>query len=310
MRGRGSDADDPIDDAAPTTPEPERQESEGGQARDDGGRFVPAEKLVPESAASRREKQWQERVSAYVKPIEERLTGEVSSYKQQLEQERQARAEQAQALANLRGQIEAMQRQPAQRQEAQQGPDPDKLFAEADAALQANDYVTHKAKERAAYAAMADRRAADAVRVAREEWQRNQAPQMPLHIQQLMMQHPHVAAAQDKGTRMVRRIAEELEDEGMQPSPALLQKAFQLANEKLKPKAAPARPQFGQEGAAALAGIPTQRAGSGGTAAVTDGVKLTDAQWDAYQAGKKRGEWKSPDEYLKWADPHKHGLVK
>src|SRR5687767_14156268 len=195
VSGRASDADQPLDDGPADDGAQEQQgapEAEGAE-RDDAGRFVPAAALVPESAASRRERHWQERVSAHVKPIEERLTGEIQTYKQQLEQERQARADQAQAVARLQGQIEAMQRQPVQQQSQQQGPDPTELRRKAREALQANNIDEYERLNAEALEVVADRKAEARIKQFQEQFQRTQAPQLPPHIQQMLYQSPNVA---------------------------------------------------------------------------------------------------------------------
>lgn len=289
-------------------PEPEEAAPVSeGQPRDDAGQFVPAEKLVPESPASRRDRLWQERVAAATKPIEERFTNELKTRDEQLAQERQARSEHSRELARLQGMIEAMQRQPAQQQTPQaQGPDPDKLFAEADEALTRNDINGYHAKQRAGYVALAAKQAKEAAAEVRQEMQRQQASQLPPHIQSLLMQHPNVASAGQKGAREVLRAEEDLADEGMAQGYARTQKAFQVANEKLAPKTKPTAPSYSRESAAALSVPPTGRPGPAGGRAEGDGVRLNEAQMVAMKAGG----FKDAADYLKWSDPHKHGMVK
>jgi hypothetical protein len=306
VTGRNSDEGQPLDDDAHEAAPAEREAPPEHPTEQD--RTVPASQLLPETAASRRERLWQERVHAQVKPIEERFTNELRTRDEQLAAERQARAQQAETLARLQGQIEAMQRQPAQQQAQPQGPDPDKLFADADEALRNNDISGYHAKQRAAYQVLATRQAQEAARQVREEIQRSLPPQVPPQIQALLFNSPHVRDAGDKGIRAVIRMEQELEDEGVPQGYARTAEAFKRVNEKLTPKAKatpPARPQYSQDAAAALSAIPTSRgaASSGGEG----DVKLTTAQWAAYKAD---GTFKSPAEYLQWADPHKFGLIK
>lgn len=299
-------------------PEAEATETatEGGdqQARNEAGQFVPAEKLQPETAASRRERQWQERVSNYVKPIEERLTGEVNTYKQQLEEERRQRAEQAQALARLQGQIEAMQRQPATQPQAQQpqGPDPAELRRKAREALRADNIDEYERLHAEANEIIADRKAEARVKAFQQEFQKNLPPQVPPHIQSLLYQSPNVAAAGDKGIATVVHLERGLElglvpgEPTMPPGYARTQRAFQLANESLGPKKTtpPAAPAYSRESASALSGVPTGRPGP--SAARGEGVRLNAAQ----EAAMKAGGFKDAEEYLKWTDPHKYGMVR
>jgi hypothetical protein len=307
VSGRGSEADQPLDDELPGDAAPAEQEAapEAGEE----SRTVPASQLLPETAASRRERQWQERVSAHVKPLEERLTAEVQTARQQVEEERRQRQEQATELARMRGMIEAMQRQSQQGQQAQPAVDTKRLFADAKQLLGSGDIDGYHAKLMEANEAIADQKAEARAKVMRDEFQRSQPAQVPPHIQQLIYQSPNVAAAGDKGFRAVIRMEQELEDDGMAQGYARTQKAFQTVNERLgkaKTPTPPARPSYSQDSAAALSAIPTSRGTASGGGNEGD-VKLTPAQWAAYKADPS---FKSPAEYLKWADPHKHGLVK
>lgn len=299
VSGKGNDDHTDPPDVEPETP--------AAQPRDDAGQFVPAEKLQPETPTSRRDRLWQERVANYVKPIEEKWNTERQTYQQQLEEERRQRQELATEMARTRGMLEAMQRQPMQQaqQQTATGPDPDKLYAEADDLLQKNDIRGYHAKLREANRAEAQKLADDRVKAAREEWQRSQQPQLPPHVQALMMQHPNVLAAGDKGMRKVIRIDQDLEDEGMPPGYARQVEAFKRANEALAAKKPPAAPSYSTESRAALAAVPTGRS-SGSAAAASEGVRLTPAQ----EVAMKAGGFKDAAEYLKWSDPHRYGLIK
>ena len=270
------------------------------------GEFVPAAALVPESPTSRRDRQWRERVEQHLKPIKEEWTQKEQTYQQQLEAERRERQQQAEELARMRGAIETMQRQPQQTQQAAPRLDPEKLYAEADAALEANDIRTYNQKNRAAARLEAEIAAEAKVAAARQEFERRIPAQLPPHIQTAMYQNQHVAAAGEKGIRAVIRMEQELEDDGMPPGPARTQKAFQLVNEKLgKAGKAPARPAYSQDSAAALAGIPTGRAPAGGGRGSEEGVRLTAAESAAAKAAGM-----SAEEFTKWKDPHRYGLIK
>lgn len=291
--------DAPAEGADDAAPAPERERNEQGQ-------FVPAEKLQPETPQSRRDKQWQERVAAAFEPLKKDFEGKLTASQQALEELRQQRLQDQQERARLQGMLEAMQRQPPQQQQQQPaGPDPEKLFEEATAALNANDFGAYQSKQRAAFAALANRQAQEAVRMAREEWQKSQPPQIPPHIQVLLMQNPNVAAAGDRGIRKVLRTADDLADDGMDRQQALTE-AFRRTNESLKPKTAPAPQQFTSQAASALAGVPTGRPGPTGGGGKQDGVQLTAAQEAAYQATKS--QWKDRAEYLQWSTPGKYGL--
>lgn len=311
MRGSTGEEhiDQPGDDPPEETQEAQPAEETGGQERDDAGRFVPAEKLQPETAASRRERQWAERVQKYTKPLEEKWNTERQTYEQKLADEARQRAEHAQEIARLRGMVEAIQQQPRQ-QQAQQppGPDPEKLYEEADAALAANDFQKWRKLTREANRIEAERVADAKVKAAREEWQRSQPPSLPPHIQALMFKHTNVAVAQQRGIQAVMLKEQELAFGGMPEGAARTAKAFELADAMLagQQKQPPARPAYSQETASSLAGIPTNRPAAGGSGSSADGVTLTPAQ----EAAWKAGGFKSREEYLKWQDPHKFGLIK
>jgi hypothetical protein len=298
--GNGDQHIDPPEAETPAEPAAE------GQPRDDAGQFVPAAALVPETQDSRRKRIWQERVAEATKPIEERFTKELSARDEQLAEERRQRSEQAQTLARLQGQIEAMQRQPvAQAPQQAQGPDPTELRRKAREALQGGNIDEYERLRDEAAEIIADRKAEARVKALQQEMQRSQATQLPPHIQGLLMQHPTVANAGPKGAREVGRAREDLMDEGMQPGYALDAEAFKRASEKLAPKAKPAAPAYSRESASALAGVPTGRPGPAGGRAEGD-VKLNDAQ----EATWKAAGFKSREEYVKWQDPHKYGLVR
>ncbi len=121
--GDGSQHIDPPEaDAAPPV-------ADDGKGRGDDGRFVPAAQLQPETQASRRERQWQERVNTVVEPMRKEWGDKLTAAETRLEEERRARQEHATELARMRGMLEAMQRQPQQAPQQAQGPDPDALFA-------------------------------------------------------------------------------------------------------------------------------------------------------------------------------------
>lgn len=282
----------------------EPEQAEGAAPSDEG--FVPAAQLVPETQASRRERLWKERVEGHLAPIKEEWNKKEQTYQQQLEEERRQRQEQAQMLARLQGQFEAMQRQPQAVQQVPSRPDPAKLYEEAEAALANNDIRGYHAKNREAMKLEAEALADSKISAVRAELQKQIPPQMPPHIQQLMFQNPAVAAAGERGVRALIRMEQELEDEGVPPGYARTKQAFEAVNAKLaKPKAQP-RQQFSQESAAALSGIPTARASTGTAPSSEEGVRLNDAQ----KAAMKAGGFKSAEEYMKWTDPHKYGLVK
>ncbi len=290
--------------------DPPEPEGEGAapeeQARDDAGQFVPAERLQPETVESRRARKQRENFEGYVKPMKEEWDNERKTYQQKLDERDQRDREQAQELARLRGAMEMLQRQPQQQQAAQPAlPDPDRLQAEADAALEKNDLRTYHAKTREVARAEAAIIMANERKQFQQEMERRIPPQVPQHIQGLIMQHPAIAAAGDKGMRAVIRADQELEDEGVPAGYERQKQAFARAAEKFGVKKPPARPAYSTDSREALAAIPTGRP-SATAQGDAPGVRLTAAQ----EAARRAGGFKDAEEYLKWNDPHKYGLVK
>lgn len=303
----GKDGSEHIDAPEPGAPEAPAPESEG-RSRDDGGRFVPASKLQPEeSAESRRNKVWQERVEAHVKPLKEEWETSRRTYETRLEEAERRDRERAEEIARMRGAIEAMQRMPQQQAQQQSGPDPEKLRAEADAALDAGNMSLWRQKDREATRAEIAQATAE-VRKLVEQQQRQQPQGIPFEIQEKLIQHPHVRNAGAKGARAVVRAREDLHDEGYRGADLEARtwaKAEAELAAKAKASAAPARPQYSQDAAAALSARPTNRPAGGG-GGQEDGVTLTPQQ----EAAWKAGGFKSREEYLKWQDPEKYNLIK
>lgn len=302
----GSDPNAHID-----PPEPEEAPAAAettDRERNEQGQFVPAEKLQPETAASRRERLWRERVEAAVAPMKQEWEGKLTASERALEELRQERARDAQERARLQGMLETLQRQPQQApQPQQQGPDPAELRRQAKAQLQAGNFDEYDRLNFEANEIIADRKAEAKLKAFREEMQRNQPAQLPPHIQALMFQNQHVMGAGEKGIRKVLRAADDLVDDGMDRQSALVE-AFRRTNEAMAPKKTPTAPTYSRESASALAGVPTGRPGAGPAGNSGDGVRLTDAQEAAYNATKSM--WKDRADYLKWSDPGKYGLTK
>lgn len=302
VSGRASDADSPLDDIpAGQDPAP----VDDAAPADTGG---DAPDLLPETAASRRERMWLERVQAHTKPLEERFQQETARYQQQLEAERQARQAQAEQLARLQGSLEEMRRG-SQQQTQQQGPDPAELRRKSREALAAGNLDEYERLRDQAVdiviERVADRKAEERVKAAREEWQRTYQPPVPQPLQKLLDSHPTVAQAGQEGFQMVLATAKRLPQ-----TPDVLSKAFAKVEKFLSgdqsPATPPARPQFSQDSAAALSGIPTNRGASGAPGGDTGEPKLTQAQEAAFRAGG----FKTRKEYLAWSDPHANGLLR
>jgi hypothetical protein len=303
--------------AEPQTPE---APTENGQPRADDGTFVSAAELVPEPPLSRREKarrEVEETIKTQLAEFEKRTAAERQSWQQSLEQERQERQRLAQEHARLQGALEEMRSRPATpAAPVQQGPDPDDLRRQARKALGENNYEEYERLNGQAYRIEARKEAEAALKpqldAMKAEMEKRIQPQMPPHIQTLMMAHRNVAMAGPSGIQAVIAEKQRLDvyrrDLPDQQREAM---AFDLADKALAAAQQSSRPAgFDQSAAAALSGVTPSRNGSGGGGGGNepDGVRLTEAQEAVYQ--KSRGLFKNRAEYLKWQDPHKYGLAK
>lgn len=303
--GEGGTSRETGEESAPA-PEPEKQEPEAK------GEFVPYSAVEKQArqpgsrrsrAAAETEALVNERLTGALKPLEEKWTTERQTYQQQI-------AQQNEALARLHGQMEAMQRMPAPVPAPKpELPDPDKLMAEAEAALDAKDIRQYHAKMAAAGAARAERIADERVATVRKELEGRIPQQMPQEVQFLMAQHRNVALAGQQGIDAVMLKDKELELYRYPRSPQRLAKAFELADQFLAnvngQGARSSRQTYSQDAAQALSAVPTTRPASGGGAGGNgeDGVTLTPLQLETIKnLGWSRAEyvrWINPDRWIK-----------
>jgi hypothetical protein len=294
----------PVEETTSQYTAPERAE----RARAEDGTFVPAEKLKPETRRTRAKEQISTEVETWRKNFEETVTRERQTWQQEREADRARLQQQAEAMARMQGALEEMRSRPVYQAPQQQGPDPKKLFAEAKAALAAGNMDEYHDRQMAAYEAMAEAKAANAVKTAQTEWQRTQPPQIRPDVMALLGVHPNVAkVGLDRGLAFVANKEDTLALYGWQKGPQRTAKAFELAEKELAAgQQQGGRPAgFDQGAAAALSGAPSARGGAptngGGNAA---GVHLTGERLEA-----QRRSGMSPEDYVKWSDPHKYGLV-
>lgn len=302
--GEGGAPRETGEESAAPAHEPAKQEPEAK------GEFVPYAEVDKQTrqpgsrrsraAAAETEALITERLTGALKPFEERWGTERQTYQQQI-------AQQNEALARLSGQLEAMQRMPATAPPPKPDlPDPDKLMAEAEAALDAKDIRTYHQKMAAAGAARAERIADDRVAAVRKELEGRIPQQLPQEVQFLMGQHRNVAMAGQQGIEAVMLKDRELALYRHPQSPQRLAKAFELADKFLASvngqAAQSSRQTYSQDAATALAAVPTTRPASGGGAGGSgeDGVTLTPLQLETI----KNLGW-SKQEYVKWLNPEK-----
>ncbi len=299
--GGGGSPRESAEPAADTgAPEPEKKEPE------EKGEFVPYSAVTQQRqpgsrrgrAAAEMEEMITSKVTGAIKPLEERWGTERTTYQQQIQQ-------QAQEIARLNGQFEAMQRMPQQpAAPAPAAPDPVKLMEEATAALDAKDIRTYHEKMAAAGEARAQRIAETAVAGVRRDLEGRIPQQMPQEVQFLMAQHRNVALAGPQGVEAVMLKDKELELYRVPRSPQRLAKAFELADKFLASvngQGAASSRGYDQSSAQALAAVPTTRPASGGSSGGDgDGVHLTPLQLETI----KNLGW-SKAEYVKWLQPDK-----
>lgn len=286
----------PMREPDPVTPEREEPEAPDAPEPDapppeEKGEFVPMAKIHPKKATSRR---------GFVDGVEQRL----KEFADTQARERQASdARHAQEVAHLRGQLEAMQRQPPP-QQAAKAPleDPDELHRQADDALSAGKYDEWKRLNRKATLIEAEKLADAKIEARFNEFRQQQPQPMRPEIQFLMNQHKNVAMAGERGARAVMLKDQELGDlYNVPPGPDRIKKAFEIADQLLGSQQRSPAPQYSHESASALSGVPTGRSNgaSGGNDEV--GVTLTALQKEAAKAAGL-----SPADYVRWSDPGKY----
>lgn len=261
--------------------------------KEDKGEFVPMSKVQPKKPGSRRY-QAESLVEQRLKEFSDNQAKERQTYQAQVSQH-------AQEVAQLRGQIEAMQRMPSASPQPASGPDPAQMRRDARAALEAGKFDEYERLRDEAVQIDSDRRAEAKVEAKFKEF-RQQMPQ-PLNpaLQMLVSQHKNVAMAGERGMRAVMLKDQELgELYNVPPGPERVRKAFEIADGLLASQQQPTPPSYSRESAAALSGVPTGRS-SNGSSASEPGVTLTSLQREAARAAGM-----SPEQYVRWADPQKY----
>jgi hypothetical protein len=188
----------------------------------------------------------------------------------------------AEENARLRGGFEAIQQQrqaPAQQQPPQKTPD--EMRREARKALDAGDFETWERMHTDAILAQ--------VRPLIPQQQAPQAPGPSPVVQAMLMQHPGVVGAGERGIQLAIAEDNRLAALGHAPSPERFQQAFKLAEQALKPAAAPA---YSQASRGALAGVPRQRDNATSQSSGDQGVVLTAYEMQvAEKCGMSKAEY-------------------
>jgi len=286
---------EPINDLPERDDAPEAVEQAQPEAK---GEFVPMSKIEPKKPGSRRSRA-EEQIDARFRSYEEERKREREEYQQTLRQ-------QAEQVARLTGQLEALQKMPMQTPVAAQNrPDPADLRRRAREALQEGRFDDYERLNTEAVELIAEQKAEARAEAIRKELQeRIPQPVNPM-IQFLLNQHPAVAMAGERGARAVMLKEQELDLYGVPPGPQRTQKAFELANQWLAGQQPTPPARYSQDTAASLAGVPTGRSGNGSAAGQESGVTLTPVQLEA-----ARNAGMTPAEYARWMNPQKYGLVK
>lgn len=277
----------PEREETPDAPEPDAPPAE------EKGEFVPMAKITPKKPGSRRSNT-DVQIEQRLREFADNQTRERQTYEAKVQQA-------AQEVAQLRGQIEAMQRMPSASPAQASGPDPTQMRREARAALEAGKFDEYERMRDEAIQIESDRRAEAKVEAKFKEF-RQQMPQ-PLNpaIQMLIGQHRNVALAGERGMRAVMLKDQELGELYNVPAgPERVRKAFEIADGLLGSQQQPTPPSYSRDSAAALSGVPTGRSSNGG-AASEPGVTLTGLQREAARAAGL-----SPADYVRWSDPAKY----
>jgi hypothetical protein len=286
-----ADVSDDHEEPAAAEPAPAEEKRE----------FVPfsaveAQGRKPGSRRDKAEKEVSALIDERIKPFRETWDKDRQSYEQRIQQAQQD-------AAQLRGQLEAMQKMPAyQPQPAQRGPDPEALTREALDALDKQDLSTYHRKWGEAQRLIAETAAESRVKAAREEWERSQPRQLPPYIQTLLVRHPSVSAAGDRGAMAVQLKENELALYGVQQGPDRTAKAFELAEKFLESLKGgqPQRQSYSPDAAQALTSVPTARPAAASGSGGEPGVHLNELQRNTARAAGM-----SNAEYVRWMDPEK-----
>lgn len=294
----GADGSMPANATPTEDNEPEEtQDTPVAAKTEEKPEFIPFSKLTPKTPGSRREKAERDLEARIKTQFEESWSKREQSYEQQLR-------DQAEKLGRLQGMVEASQQQrQSERAPAPTNiPDPEALIAEGEEALSKGDLAGYHRRLRQAMAIESDRKAADQVRAAREEFEKKIPQQVPQEIQVLMSRHQNVAMAGPQGIQAVQMKDNELALRGIAPGPARVAKAFEQADAFLASIRQPtSRQTYSDEAAAALAAVPTNRpAASGGGAGQEAGHNLTQLQRETARAAGM-----SVEDYVRWSHPDK-----
>lgn len=228
---------------------------------------------------------------------------------QQTERTWQGRLAEEQAeRARLQGQLEQLHRQQSERREPPTvQEDPAELKRKAKEALDRKDFDEYERLNDRATDLRAERRLDERLRAERAEIEKRIPRQQPPLIQNLLATHGQVAAAGERGERLVTAMAEELQVYGWKPGPQLVTEAFKLAEQRLAAQAQNARagvPSYDQSAAAqaALAGVPAR----GAPAGAETGGGATAPKLSPYEESVRAKLGWTPEQYVAWkTDPEK-----
>jgi hypothetical protein len=267
----------------PNDPEPEEEKpvvDEPGQAAAEESGVAPEKARTPISRRKR------------AAEAQETILAEMRSLREDSAKEREQRAERESRyerdLAELRGQNQALMSRPQYREEPKKddGPDPDKLIEEANAALDRKDYATWQKKNNEANVAASVR----AVRAILPQ-QQAQQPQMNPLLYGIASQFPEVM-----GNRVAMRAAQNhdllLAEQGIPEGPERWKKSFEEGKRYLGAQNGNAKPAgYSAKSREVLGSQPARSNGSGGGKG-EPGVVLSSAELGMAKKFKM-----SPEEY-------------
>lgn len=248
----------------------------------------------------------EERLNTRLQEFESKFSQERQGYDQRLQEAANYTRQQAETIARLQGQIEAIQARPATpATPAAPAADPDRLLEEAEEALTKNDLRTYHRKMTEAATARARGEVGAELKTLRADIEKRIPQPMDPFIASQMAANRNVAMAGPQGAEWVRIKDGELALRGMRPGPERMAKAFELADKEIEATRKPQRPAgFDQQAASALASVPTARpAGNGGKASPLDGYQPTELEKqvarDAGMTMEQYVKYKFPQKFLK-----------
>lgn len=277
-----------------TSTEDATAEEESTEAVEAAPEPVRKERVELPKAPSRRERARQENdaVLTKVTELEKALTAKEQSWQQEL-------ARRDQEIARLRGMTETLQPMVAERHKPQ-GPTPEDLEAQAEKALDGDNYLEHRRLLREADKLRLEQWKTEFVR--EQQKSQPQAQGLPVPVQLALAQHPAVRAAGERGLALANAKAMELQAL-YGPQPDTLERAFQAAEAILGGQQAKQPQTYSREAAGALAGVPAQRNGNGGGSSRGPGVELTPLEMDvARKSGMSYAEYAK---YIAEAQPER-----